>query len=105
MRIIVIGFIVVTVFLFLNGCSHNPIVDSRGKSSANIDGDMNRYHDDLYSCTDIAKTNTNEFINGTKEVYNKLRWRVLWLSPKLTTQKDMINRCLEGRGYVVLANG
>ena len=32
MRIIVIGFIVVTVFLFLNGCSHNPIVDSRGKS-------------------------------------------------------------------------
>ena len=46
-----------------------------------------------------------EFINGSKEVYNKLRWRVLWLSPKLTTQKDMINRCLEGRGYVVLANG
>jgi len=105
MKITIFGIIIITIFIFLSSCSHNPIVDSRGKSSANINGDMNRYHDDLYTCTDIAKTNTNEFINGSKEVYNKLRWRVLWLSPKLTTQKDIINRCLEGRGYVVLANG
>jgi hypothetical protein len=33
---------------FLGGCSTMPIVDSRGKSSANIKGDMNRFHDDYY---------------------------------------------------------
>ena len=84
------------------GCSKAPIVDSRGKSSANINGDMNRYHDDLYTCQDIVKDNTNIVADKSKIVYNSFRWRVLWLSPKLQTRQDLINNCLEGRGYNVL---
>ena len=98
---------IILIFLiagFLAGCSsYTPIVDSRGKSSANLESSMNRYHDDLETCRAIANDNINEFVNGTKIVYNKMRWRVLWLSPKLFTKNDMINKCMEGRGYSVLS--
>tara|TARA_R110002012_G_scaffold306288_1_gene510912 strand:- start:382 stop:681 length:300 start_codon:yes stop_codon:yes gene_type:complete len=93
---------IVLSFLFIISCSHTPIVDSRGKSSANIQGDHDRFHDDLYTCKDIANDNTNELSNTSKKVYNALRWRVLWLSPKLKTKDDLVNNCLEGRGYNVL---
>ena len=83
-------------------CSSSPIVDSRGKSSANINGDMNRYHDDYYTCESLVYDNTNIVLDKTKTVYNNLRWRILWLSPKLQTRQDLINNCLEGRGYNVL---
>lgn len=86
----------------LAGCSTTPIVDSRGKSSANIDGDMNRYHDDYYTCKSIVEDNTNGFVDKSKVLYNGLRWRVLWLSPKLETRQDLINNCLTGRGYNVI---
>ena len=46
-----------------------PVVDSRGKSSANIEGDMNRYHDDYYTCLSIAEDNTNKVWETTKN-YN-----------------------------------
>ena len=99
----IVGIIVLFIlFGLIGGCSHTPIVDSRGKSSANIQGDHNRFHDDLYTCKDIANDNTNELSNTSKKVYNALRWRVLWLSPKLKTKDDLVNNCLEGRGYNVL---
>ena len=99
----IIGIIILLILAgFIGGCSHTPIVDSRGKSSANIEGDMDRYHDDLYTCKDIADDNTNELSNASKKVYNAFRWRVLWLSPKLKTKDDLVNNCLEGRGYSVL---
>jgi len=88
--------------VFLAGCSTTPIVDSRGKSSANIEGTAERYHDDYYTCVSIVNDNTNAFVDTSKIVYNKLRWRVLWLSPKLQTKNDLVNNCLEGRGYSVL---
>lgn len=95
--------VMILMFIGLASCStYEPLVDSRGKSSANLQGDMNRYHDDLSTCREIADNNTNEFINGSKVVYNKMRWRVLWLSPALYTKKDIINKCMEGRGYSVL---
>lgn len=95
--------VMILMFMALASCSHyEPLVDSRGKSSANLQGDMNRYHDDLSTCREIADNNTNEFINGSKVVYNKMRWRVLWLSPALYTKTDIINKCMEGRGYSVL---
>ena len=95
--------VMIFIFLGLASCSsYEPLVDSRGKSSANLQGDMNRYHDDLSTCREIADNNTNEFINGSKVVYNKMRWRVLWLSPALYTKTDIINKCMEGRGYSVL---
>ena len=91
------------VGLFLIGCSpYTPLLDDRGKSSANIDGDSNRQYDDLSTCRMIADDNTNEIINGSKIVYNKMRWRILWLSPKLKTKNDIINKCMEGRGHSVL---
>ena len=39
----------------IGGCSSMPIVDSRGKSSANIQGDMNRFHDDYYTCKSLVE--------------------------------------------------
>ena len=86
----------------IGGCSSMPIVDSRGKSSANIKGDMNRFHDDYYTCKSLVEDNTSYVVDKSKGLYNNLRWRVLWLSPKLNTRKDFINRCLEGRGYNVI---
>jgi|TARA_R100001440_G_scaffold68825_1_gene90458 hypothetical protein len=100
-RVIIIFFLL-CVAMALMGCSNAPIVDSRGKSSANINGDMNRYHDDLYTCEDIVKDNTNVVADKGKIVYNSFRWRILWLSPKLNTRQDLVNNCLEGRGYNVL---
>lgn len=88
--------------MFLAGCSTTPIVDSRGKSSANIEGNAERYHDDYYTCVALVDDHTNKVVDTSKVVYNKLRWRVLWLSPKLNTKQDLINNCLEGRGYNVL---
>ena len=96
--------IIVFTALILSACSTNytPLVDSRGKSSANLESSMDRYHDDLETCRAIADDNSNEFINGSKVVYNKMRWRVLWLSPELKTKKDIVNKCMEGRGYSIL---
>ena len=96
--------ILIFITLILSACSTNyePLVDSRGKSSANLDSSMDRYHDDLETCRAIADDNTNDFINGSKVVYNKMRWRVLWLSPELKTKKNIVNNCMKGRGYSIL---
>ena len=96
--------ILIFITLILSACSTNyePLGDSRGKSSANLDSSMDRYHDDLETCRAIADDNTNDFINGSKVVYNKMRWRVLWLSPELKTKKNIVNNCMKGRGYSIL---
>ena len=101
-RVSMVLLLLICGAVFLAGCSTTPIVDSRGKSSANIDGTAERYHDDYYTCVSIVDDNTNDFVDTSKVVYNKLRWRVLWLSPKLQTKQDLVNNCLEGRGYSVL---
>ena len=90
------------VVLALSSCSSTPIVDSRGKSSANLKGDMNRYHDDLFTCKSLVEEETNFLLEQGKIVYNMLRFKVLWLSPKAQTRQNLINNCLEGRGYNVL---
>tara|TARA_R110000744_G_scaffold275066_1_gene388031 strand:+ start:197 stop:502 length:306 start_codon:yes stop_codon:yes gene_type:complete len=96
-------YLIYLSLIFLVSCSsYAPLVDSRGKSSANLDSSMDRYHDDLETCKAIAKDNTNSFVDGSKVVYNQMRWRVLWLSPKLKTKKNIIDKCMEGRGYSVL---
>ena len=102
-RVSMVLLLLICGAVFLAGCSTTPpLVDSRGKSSANIEGKAERYHDDYYTCVSIVEDNTNAFVDTSKVVYNKLRWRVLWLSPKLQTRQDMINNCLIGRGYSVL---
>ena len=97
---IILLLLCISILVF--GCSSQPIVDSRGKSSANIQVNMDRYHDAYYTCESLVKDNTNIVLDKTKTVYNGLRWRLLWLSPKLRTRQDLINNCLEGRGYNVL---
>jgi len=99
---VTIVFLLLGGLVLLSSCSSTPIVDSRGKSSANIKGDMNRFHDDLYTCRDLVKDETNFVLEQGKIVYNLLRFKVLWLSPKAQTRQDLINNCLEGRGYNVL---
>ena len=99
---IIIVLSLVGIIGLLSSCSSTPIVDSRGKSSANIKGDMNRFHDDLFTCKDLVADQTNPLWNVSKIVYNTLRFKVLWLSPKAQTNQDLINNCLEGRGYSVL---
>ena len=96
--------IILFITLTLSACSTNytPLVDSKGKSSAKLNSSMNNYHDDLETCRAIADDNTNDFINGSKVVYNKMRWRVLWLSPELKTKKNIVNNCMKGRGYSIL---
>ena len=96
--------IILFIALTLSACSTNytPLVDSKGKSSANFNSSMNNYHDDLETCRAIADDNTNDFINGSKVVYNKMRWRILWLSPELKTKKNIVNNCMKGRGYSIL---
>ena len=93
---------IIFVLVSIGGCSTMPIVDSRGKSSANIKGDMNRFHDDYFTCKSLVEDQTSSGWNIGKTIYNNLRWKVLWLSPKLNTRSDFVNRCLEGRGYSVL---
>ena len=92
-----------TELLILASCTTMPLVDSRGKSSANLQSDMNRYHDDYYTCKSIADDNTNALWEGTKKVYNFSRAQFLWLPPKAQDKKQtIIQKCLEGRGYSVL---
>ena len=99
---IVIAMVLILVLGFLVSCSSTPIVDSRGKSSANIKGDMNRYHDDLHTCKSIVENNTSYLVDKGKAFYNLMRFKVLWLSPKAQTRTDMLYNCLEGRGYNVI---
>ena len=101
-RVSIVLLLLICGAVFLAGCSTTPIVDSRGKSSANIEGTAERYHDDYYTCKSLVEDNTNAFVDKSKVVYNGFRWRVLWLSPKLDTRQDLINNCLEGRGYNVI---
>ena len=58
---IILLLLCISILIF--GCSSKPIVDSRGKSSANINGDMNRYHDDYYTCESLVNDNTNKVMD------------------------------------------
>ena len=65
------------ILVALSSCSSTRIVDSRGKSSANIKADMNRYHDDLYTCKSLVEDETNFVLEQGKIVYNLLRFNML----------------------------
>ena len=73
--------ITLIVLGFLSACgtyTHTPIIDSRG---SHLQGaDLKRFHDDLFTCQEIA----------TKQEVNKKKTRIF------------TERCMEGRGYVIL---
>ena len=76
--------ITLIVLGFLSACgtyTHTHIIDSRG---SHLQGaDLKRFHDDLFTCQEIA----------TKQDVNKKKTRIF------------TERCMEGRGYVILDKG
>ena len=62
-RVSIVLLLLICGAVFLAGCSTTPIVDSRGKSSANIEGTAERYHDDYYTCKSLVEDNTNAFVD------------------------------------------
>ena len=93
--------IVLTLFS-LTACTSMPVVDSRG-GSGNIPHNAERQHDDMYTCKAIAEDNTNPIWEAGKKVYNVTRIRFLNLTPKAPDNyKQIMEKCLEGRGHQVL---
>ena len=88
--------------VLLTSCSVKPIIDSRG-GSGNIPHNAERQHDDMYTCKAIAEDNTNPVWETGKKVYNITRIRFLNLTPKAPDNyKQIMEKCLEGRGHQVL---
>ena len=93
--------IVLTLFS-LTACASMPVVDSRG-GRGNIPHNAERQHDDMYTCKAIAEDNTNPIWEAGKKVYNVTRIRFLNLTPKAPDNyKQIMEKCLEGRGHQVL---
>ena len=76
------AIITLIVLGFLSACgsnyAHTPIIDSRGSHLKGAD--LKRFHDDLFTCQEIA---TNQDVNKKKT-------------------RIFTERCMEGRGYVIL---
>ena len=90
------------IFSLITGCSVKPVIDSRG-GSGNIPHNAERQHDDLYTCESIAKDNTNTVWETGKKIFNITRIRFLNLTPKAPDNyKQIMEKCLEGRGHQVL---
>ena len=74
--------IILLVLFLVPSCAkkyvHTPIIDSRGSHLKGAD--LKRFHDDLFTCQEIA---TNQDVNKKKT-------------------RIFTERCMEGRGYVVL---
>ena len=79
------SIVILLVLGFLTACGskyvHTPIIDSRGSHLKGAD--LKRFHDDLFTCQEIA----------TNQDLNKKKTRIL------------TERCMEGRGYVILDKG
>ena len=88
--------------LILISCANKPIIDSRG-GSGNIPHNAEIQHDDMYTCKAIAEDNTHPVWEAGKKLYNVTRIRFLNLTPKAPdNDKQIMEKCLEGRGHQVL---
>jgi hypothetical protein len=61
--------------------------------------------DDLLSCKEIAKQNTNDVLEGFKVVHNwYVRPSLLFLPDKMEyNYKPMVDKCMTLRGHAVLS--
>ena len=89
------------VMLMITSCAFKPVVDDRcnkGKEFAYS------YNDDLSTCKNIAKNNTNNIIEFGKLSYNwYVRPSLLWLPDKAEySYKPMVQKCLQERGHSIL---
>jgi len=90
----------IITLLFLTSCSYKPVHDSRGLQGKDV---SYRYHDDLSTCTELAKQNTPVY-EPLKYVYNwTIRPQMLWLPDKWQySYKEMIDVCMENRGHSII---
>tara|TARA_A100001201_G_scaffold129659_2_gene115133 strand:+ start:186 stop:455 length:270 start_codon:yes stop_codon:yes gene_type:complete len=88
--------------LMLTSCSYQPIIDSRGNKGDEV---AYRMTDDLLSCKEIAKQNTNDVLEGLKVVHNwYIRPSLLFLPDKMEyNYKPMVDKCMTLRGHAVLS--
>ncbi len=88
--------------LMLTSCSYQPIIDSRGNKGDEV---AYRMTDDLLSCKEIAKQNTNDVLEGLKVVHNwYVRPSLLFLPDKMEyNYKPMVDKCMTLRGHAVLS--
>jgi hypothetical protein len=86
----------------LTSCSYQPIIDSRGNKGDEV---AYRMTDDLLSCKEIAKQNTNDVLEGFKVVHNwYVRPSLLFLPDKMEyNYKPMVDKCMTLRGHAVLS--
>ncbi len=90
------------IMLMLTSCSYQPIIDSRGNKGDEV---AYRMTDDLLSCKEIAKQNTNDVLEGLKVVHNwYIRPSLLFLPDKMEyNYKPMVDKCMTLRGHAVLS--
>lgn len=90
------------IMLMLTSCSYQPIIDSRGNKGDDV---AYRMTDDLLSCKEIAKQNTNDVLEGFKVVHNwYVRPSLLFLPDKMEyNYKPMVDKCMTLRGHAVLS--
>ena len=90
------------IMLMLTSCSYQPIIDSRGNKGDEV---AYRMTDDLLSCKEIAKQNTNDVLEGFKVVHNwYVRPSLLFLPDKMEyNYKPMVDKCMTLRGHAVLS--
>ena len=90
------------IMLMLTSCSYQPIIDSRGNKGDEV---AYRMTDDLLSCKEIAKQNTNDVLEGLKVVHNwYVRPSLLFLPDKMEyNYKPMVDKCMTLRGHAVLS--
>lgn len=89
------------IMLLISSCAYNPVVDHRGNKGKEV---AYRYNDDLSTCRDIAKNNTNNIIEFGKLSYNwYIRPSLLWLPDELEySYKPIVQKCLQERGHSIL---
>jgi hypothetical protein len=90
------------IISMLTSCSYQPIIDSRGNKGDEV---AYRMTDDLLSCKEIAKQNTNDVLEGFKVVHNwYVRPSLLFLPDKMEyNYKPMVDKCMTLRGHAVLS--
>jgi len=90
--------------MYLPGCSYKPVIDTAGRSGTFNKSRSENLTNDMIICKELAKNNTNDFIEGYKVAHNWwLRPQTLWLMPKLEyREKKIIKNCLTNRGHSVI---
>ena len=85
--------LIATLVCLLQACTYRPIIDSNGRSGTFNNSKAENITNDLILCEELAKDNTNFFINIGHWV----------LSPTMDTRyESLMRKCVSQRGHSVL---